>query len=326
MQTIKLGLVGCGSISEWRHLPSILCECPEFELVALCDIDKNKLDYLSNRYGIKYKTDNFEDILKNEEIQAVDIATRHEDGLHRDLAIKSLQSGKHVFIEKPLAENLKDAFQIKKIHDVSGKILQVGFMKRYYHGYRFAKELVNSGKTGNVVGMQVRFWFGEFASKNALLCDNGIHFFDLMQYFLGKFNDIVGVRCIGSGKGFFTFSGLGSFEQDRTGTFLFSSGGNWNYPNEMVEIVTENGLINIFNGLKVTYIPREYQHNIDSGALTWLPTISAHWATTNDWGGFTPQFKDFARSINEGVEYGPNINDGINSLRFYEKIKGCCNV
>jgi UDP-N-acetyl-2-amino-2-deoxyglucuronate dehydrogenase len=104
---IKFGLVGCGMISK-KHAEAIK-EFPEAELVAVCDVIKERADNLAEKYNCKAYY-NFDEMLKNGEIDVISLAT--PSGLHSDMSIKSLKINKHVLCEKPMALNTEDTKKI----------------------------------------------------------------------------------------------------------------------------------------------------------------------------------------------------------------------
>ena len=75
-------------------------------------------------------TDNFDDVLRNDQIQGVALATPAET--HAELAIQAMQAGKDVFVEKPMALTLEDAEKMKKVSEETGRILMVGHLLEYH--------------------------------------------------------------------------------------------------------------------------------------------------------------------------------------------------
>ena len=71
-------------------------------------------------------TDSLDDVLRNDQIQGVALATPAET--HADLAIQAMQAGKDVFVEKPMALTLEDAEKMKKVAEETGRILMVGHL------------------------------------------------------------------------------------------------------------------------------------------------------------------------------------------------------
>ena len=91
---------------------------------AVCDINAERLDFLKSRYPSLNTVSDYDDLIKNEKINAIVLATPIET--HYDLAKKALLAGKHVFIEKPITLNSYKAEELKTISQKENLILMVG--------------------------------------------------------------------------------------------------------------------------------------------------------------------------------------------------------
>ena len=139
---------------------------------------------------------NLEKILGDKSIDVVCICTPNK--FHKDLKIRSLNSGKHVFCEKPLARNFKEAEEIFEVSKKSKAILQIASNHRFFESVLFAKKLVDKGTIGEVLSFTGRighngerlkdswFWDKEISGGGTLL-DNGCHLLDLSRFFVGNF-------------------------------------------------------------------------------------------------------------------------------------------
>ncbi|MDA7791471.1 Gfo/Idh/MocA family oxidoreductase [Opitutales bacterium] len=93
-------------------------------------------------------TDSLDDVLNNDQIQGVALATPAET--HADLATQAMQAGKDVFVEKPMALTLEDAHKMKKVAEESDRILMVGHLLEYHPAVLKLRELINSGELGKI--------------------------------------------------------------------------------------------------------------------------------------------------------------------------------
>ena len=107
MDTIKVGIIGTGGIS--RAHQRAYQKAGGFEIVAVCDIFKEKAEKAAEEWGIpkKYAFKSFKKMLEMDEIDAVSVCTYNQ--AHRKPTVAALEAGKHVFCEKPMAATLKDA-------------------------------------------------------------------------------------------------------------------------------------------------------------------------------------------------------------------------
>ena len=136
-----------------------------YELEALNSIHDPNLElsnHLSKEYSIESKT--LEEIYNDKTVEGVVIATPAET--HADLAISFLKKGKHVYVEKPLALNIKDAKRMIETASRENKILMVGHLLRYHPAFIKTVELVRSKKLGEIVHIySSRMSFGKIRSE-----------------------------------------------------------------------------------------------------------------------------------------------------------------
>jgi predicted dehydrogenase len=139
MDTIlRVGVIGCGNVAQIMHLP-YLTEYEHFELVALADVYRPILDAVGDRYQITRRYTDWRELLAQSDIDAVVLA---HAGSHAQTIITALDVGKHVFSEKPMTWNLREAREVAARAATSDRILQIGYHKRYDPGYRYAREQV----------------------------------------------------------------------------------------------------------------------------------------------------------------------------------------
>ncbi len=158
--------------------------------------DLNDQNLAKAKEILNVQSNNFEEILNDKNIDIVCICTPNK--FHKDLIIRSLNSGKHVFCEKPLARNFKEAEEIYEVSKKSKTILQIGSNHRFFESVLFAKKLVDKGTIGDVLSFTGRighngerlkdswFWNKDISGGGTLL-DNGCHLLDLSRFFVGNF-------------------------------------------------------------------------------------------------------------------------------------------
>ena len=139
-ELINVALVGAGSFATGVHLPNLLNLKNKFSLHAVVDKTGHQAKAIAEQFGANYATSDIEDVLKDEKVDLVLIATRHDS--HALLLLRSLKAGKHVFVEKPLATNTEDLENIETFlagNDPAVKpVLMVGFNRRFSP---FAREI-----------------------------------------------------------------------------------------------------------------------------------------------------------------------------------------
>lgn len=141
MEKIKAGIIGCGMIAETYHIPALL-RCEGVEIIVLCDAVREKAAKSAEKFGIRSYTDCYEEVLDNPEIRAVFILTRVES--HRKLALDAAKRGKHIFIQKPLAESAEEAKELIGLTESYHVKLTVSFMHRYFDECVLAREMLKT--------------------------------------------------------------------------------------------------------------------------------------------------------------------------------------
>lgn len=150
---VKIGLVGCGSISQFAHLPA-LAKADYVTLTALCEGSEDLLNAMGDRHGVQQRFTDYDTFLSEADVDAVILAIA--DRLHVPLAIQALESEKHVLVEKPLGVDVEDCKKLVSFVDNYQKILQVGYMKRYDPGVQYARHYI-SEKMGQ--RLSVAAWY-----------------------------------------------------------------------------------------------------------------------------------------------------------------------
>ncbi len=148
MKKYKFGVVGCGSIAEIAHLPSIK-KTPEAELEAVCDTNPQRLREVAERWGAKAKFTDYRKMFEETHLDAVVIAT--PNNVHRNQAIAAAKAGIHVIVEKPLAITNEEAWDIVNTCKKYGVKLMVGCDRRFWTQNQWAKQLIDEGVIGKVL-------------------------------------------------------------------------------------------------------------------------------------------------------------------------------
>ena len=186
---LKYGIIGTGSISH-QHI-KVIEKIPEVEIVALCDPNKENLSRALKAYPKLKGVELFSDyhlLLESPEIDAVVICTPNYT--HAKIAIASLESGKHVLCEKPMATTPKECYQMVKTAKDTGKILEIGFKFRYSSLFESIKKMIDEEKIGKlrmIVATEFRKpfvgpWRRIMGKSGGPLVEESVHFFDLFNW------------------------------------------------------------------------------------------------------------------------------------------------
>jgi len=196
---IRFAIVGCGRIGI-RHVEHIVNN-KRAQLIAVCDIVKEKADALAQKYGVKAFYD-YDDMLKLKKgFDVVNVCT--PSGLHAVMSIKGLKKGFHVLCEKPMTLNLVDAESIIKAEKESGKKFFLVKQNRYNPPIKVLKNAVYNNKLGkiNMINCNVHWnrrkqyydeadWRGTMKLDGGALMTQCSHFLDLMVWIGGKVKSV----------------------------------------------------------------------------------------------------------------------------------------
>ena len=197
MGKLKVAVVGVGSISGF-HIKNYLAN-EDVELYALCDINAQRLKEKGEKYGVtRLYTDEAEMLAELPEIDLISVCTWNS--AHAPCTIMALNAGKHVLCEKPMALNVEEAEAMQVAAEKNGKLLMIGFVRRFGRDCDLAMKLIEEGKLGEIYYAKAQYlrrnghpggWFGKKAfSGGGPLIDLGVHSIDLVRYLMGKPNAV----------------------------------------------------------------------------------------------------------------------------------------
>ena len=181
----KLGAAVIGTGFWGKNHTRVYGELDSTELVAVCDVNRERAKAIADQFGVKAYTSSSR-MLKNEAIEVVSVCT-WSTKLARE-ALKALNAGKHVLVEKPMATNTKQAEKLLAVAEKNGLHLTVGFLMRFIPGLQHIREAVETKKLGELVcatAKRVSQW-PERIGDVGVVKDTAIHDIDVMRYVSGE--------------------------------------------------------------------------------------------------------------------------------------------
>ena len=155
------------------------------DLVWLCDIDEEQHAGLSQRHPGAWLTARVEDVLSDDSIEGVVIATPVPT--HYDLARRALEAGKHVFVEKPPAMRGAELEELCDLSEARGLVLLPGHLLLYHPGVQKLKEIVDSGELGDVLYVYGnRQNLGTFRTNENALWSLGVHDLSVLLFLIAE--------------------------------------------------------------------------------------------------------------------------------------------
>jgi len=183
VEKINVAVIGTGF---WgKNHARAYKELESTNLVAICDVNAERSQAIASQFGVKAYTDSAQ-MLKDKEVEAVSVCTWST--VLAQEALKSLEAGKHVLVEKPMAVDSKQAEKLLKKAQENGLHLTVGFLSRFIPGLQHIRDAVASKKIGELVcatAKRVTQW-PERIGDVGVIKDTAIHDIDVMQYLTGE--------------------------------------------------------------------------------------------------------------------------------------------
>jgi predicted dehydrogenase len=146
---LRVAIIGCGGIANGKHLPS-LKKLEQVEMVAFCDIEIKKAEKAAIEYGtpeaVVYK--NYKQLLEDESIDVVHVLTPNIS--HAEISIASMEAGKHVMCEKPMAKTSEEAKLMVETAERTGKKLTIGYNNRFRPDSQYLHNVCKQGDLGEV--------------------------------------------------------------------------------------------------------------------------------------------------------------------------------
>lgn len=194
MKKIKIGLIGTGRLTHEAHIPNLNL-LDKIEISALCnrsEANLKKAQQLCKDDPVLLN--DYKELLSRSDVDAVIISTPNHT--HYEMIMESIEHGRHVFCEKPMALTLEECDRIIEKCDSSGMLVQIGLELRYSDIFCTARKILSEGHIGNVRMISAKSFRGPLTPSigdwrhsdlsGGLFLEKDIHLFDLINWFAGS--------------------------------------------------------------------------------------------------------------------------------------------
>ncbi len=204
---IRWGIIGCGDVAEVKSGPGFrLVEGSD--LVAVMRRDGAKAEDYARRHNVAFWSDSAKAVIENPDVDAVYIAT--PPGSHLEYALAVCAAGKPCYVEKPMARSHAECEQMIAAFAAAKLPLFVAFYRRALPRFLKAKELVESGRLGQITGVSYRFASGSHRrtvpenlpwrlqaeeAGGGLFLDLGCHTLDILDFIVGPLGEVSGTAA-----------------------------------------------------------------------------------------------------------------------------------
>ena len=197
MEKLRVGIIGCGGIANGKHMPALKVR-PEVEMVAFCDIVRERAEKAACDYGVQGAKvyENYKELLEDKSIDVVHVCTPNRS--HSFITVDALEAGKHVMCEKPMAINSEEAKKMLDAAKRTGKKLTIGYQSRQRPDSMFIKAEAEKGTFGDIYYAKatalrrraVPNWgvfLNEYEQGGGPLIDIGTHALDLTLWIMNNY-------------------------------------------------------------------------------------------------------------------------------------------
>lgn len=199
MRKVKIGVIGSGRIGR-LHIENLTHLVNAADVIAVADVYVEKSREWIENLGIKNLYSDYRELLANDEVEAVVIATSTDT--HAEISIAAARAGKQIFCEKPIDWDIPRIKEVMAEVEKAGVKFQVGFNRRFDHNFRRLREVVQSGQVGDphiihIFSRDPAPPSVEYVkTSGGLFNDMMIHDFDMVRYLSGY--DVVEVTAHGA--------------------------------------------------------------------------------------------------------------------------------
>jgi myo-inositol 2-dehydrogenase/D-chiro-inositol 1-dehydrogenase len=328
---VRLGIIGCGNVTEKRHLPAIQ-SVSDLQVVALADIDHDSLNRVADRFRVAKRYNDYRALLADRDVSAVAVCAPLN--FHSEMALGALDAGKHVLLEKPLASSLDQADTlIERAADSPCKVM-VGYNLRWHRLVRQAREMMQQGQLGRIELAVAVFTAGthykrdvlEWKKRRALgggvLMEFATHYFDLWRFLLGAEVEEVHATTRSDQWDDVTGTLTAYLNNGALATAYFSE---WTTERNELHIYGQSGSLHLslyrFDGLEYVPLftaPGQISSRLSRFArsLRQLPRAVRYFQRGGEYyASFIAQWRHFAESIREAAPLECTLEDGRRAMQ-----------
>ena len=250
-----IGIIGAGNFTKMTLLPALKnIDAQIKHIVSSRGVNGTAL---SKKYNIAQSTTDYDLVLTDTDVDLVMITTRHN--LHSNMVIKALERGKHVFVEKPLALNIKDLELIEESYKKNNGSLMIGFNRRFSPHIRKIKSLLGDSPMNIVATMNAGLippdvWVHDMEVGGGRIIGEACHYLDLMVFLSGSKIKAVCMNALGENPEENTDNAsiLVKMENGSTGVVNYFANGSKSYAKERLEVFSQGKTLIMDNFIKTT--------------------------------------------------------------------------
>ncbi|SEN75148.1 myo-inositol 2-dehydrogenase / D-chiro-inositol 1-dehydrogenase [Paracoccus alcaliphilus] len=325
--TIKIGWIGCGRHATWMLMPQLARS--GFEIAAVCDRDEASAQNAARQFGAKAVYSDYDDMIANADIDAVGMAVGPD--IHFRATLSAMRRGLPVFMEKPPAATAAQAKELMLASEAAKVPVTVGFMKRYSTGNKIAKNILDGGDFGQILGIHGSYmtaptYFTGEVDYTGFYLHHCVHYMDLITWFAGSEFADLRLRKNVPDKGKMLLHMNFECENGVIGNIIMGTVQSRGTPMEYVQIMGDHNRVEVENIINVAW-HRNPPFKADDpkavldpacDSLVWTPNFTA--AANEDHKGYHALLLDVAATMRGESDVAPQIRDGWLAMQRLERM------
>lgn len=237
-----IGIIGAGNFTKMTMLPAMKSADANIKYISSAGGVSGTA--LAKKYNIEYSTTDYSEIINDNDVDLIMITTRHNQ--HAKIVVEALNAAKNVFVEKPLALNIKQLESIINAYSDANKTLTVGFNRRFSPHIQKIKSLISDSSINVIATMNAGFipadsWVQDIQVGGGRIIGEACHFIDLITFLTGSQVKAVCMNALGTNPSENTDNAsiLLKYENGSTGVINYFSNGSKTYSKERIEVYSQ---------------------------------------------------------------------------------------
>ena len=303
MNKLRVGVIGIGYVSKNNYLP-VLAQTEDIEFVGVMARNLENAQKAAKSFGAQKAVATIEELVD----LGLDCAfVLTPKAVHAEQIDFLMKHGVHTYSEKPMATTLADCARVAELPEKTGKILMIGFNRRYSPVITAAKQAWNGGMPDVIIAQKNR----PQTEYHATL-ENAVHMIDLMRYFCGEAKDVKALsKYVDPNYETFTTAQI-EFESGSSGILIADrSAGQWE---ESIEMHGGNQTVFVHMPESVTVVDNEKRHTME------LTPLAMGWAKSEDKLGFSYAIRHFFDCIRNNTVPLTNPQDAFKTHELLNRV------
>lgn len=259
-ERINTAIVGAGEFAKGMHLPNLRRLETSFCIQAIMSKKGSNAQIIAEKYGASYATTDFNEIIRDDSIDLVMICTRHN--LHAQMSLAALNSGKAVFVEKPMALNIQEMNQLLQAAENTSMPFMVGFNRRFSKYAGEIKRQISNRINPMVINYRMNAGYIPLdhwvhgSEGGGRIIGEACHIFDLFNFFTDSKVENIFVNSLSPKTGDISKNDNVTisikYGDGSVCNLIYTSLGNPHYPKEHCEIFWDGKVIIMEDYRKIT--------------------------------------------------------------------------